>query len=1155
MRLQKIKLAGFKSFVDPTTISLPRGLVGVVGPNGCGKSNIIDAVRWVMGEISAKHLRGDSMADVVFNGSTARKPVGQASVEIVFDNSDGTLGGQYAQYNEISVRRQVTRDGQSSYFLNGSRCRRRDVTGIFMGTGLGSRSYAIIEQGMISRLVEAKPDDLREFLEEAAGISKYKERRRETENRIRHTRENMDRLNDLREELHQRLRHLRHQAATAEKYKVLKQEERLLRAQFLALRWRALDGEARGHDGRMRTQETALEAAVAEQRRVESALTSARAEHTAKSDAFNERYREVLDTGAEIARFEETIQHLRRRQEQLQQNMASEERALAEAREHLDGEQAKAASLGDALHQAEPELAELERTAAGARAELNANEEAMQDWQSEWESVAERIAVPARAAEAEGTRIQSLEERLLTIDERRARLRRELEGIDPDEMARELQAIQVRLEQEEQAQEEQARALEDKQGAMRHLREQAAGAARALDAARERYQEATGRLASLQTLQEAALGKRPGAVMEWLHAQGLAGHPRLAEQLSVEPGWERAVETVLGFHLEAVCVPHLDALADGLPARVADFPGGSVALFDINTARHGAGGGAGALMRLAEKVTAPWALDGLLDGVLAVDTLENALALRRQGFAPGQSAITPGGDWVGRAWIRVSRDSEEGAGLLAREQEIKQLEGRQRQLRDTVAGHESALNDARGQIHRLEEEAAGLQAEFAVAHRRYAAIKSEFAAGQVQVQQLRQRGAQLEMELAELRGQADADNALLGTGRRRLEALRGEMGSVESQRDALVRQRDAYRQRLHTARERWQQERDHAHQVALRAESLRTQLGSLEQSRVRNRELVERLEARCEELRQATEETGAPMAEARSHLEARLSRRGGLEKQLEQARRALEEVESSLRDLEQERHRVEARVDEQRQTLNELRLESQAARVRRDAVAEQLVEAGFALDAMLEGLPEEAEEAQWAEKLAAMERRIARLGPINLAAIDEFEQQSERKEYLDSQHGDLSEALETLLAAIQTIDRETRTRFKDTYERVNAGLATTFPRLFGGGHACLELTGTDLLSTGITVMARPPGKRNSTIHLLSGGREGIDRGGFVVCYFRAQPGTVLPPGRGGCPAGRCQRGTLLHAGQRHGGTTAACARHPQQDHHGNRPATYRCYHE
>jgi chromosome segregation protein len=361
MRLSKLKLAGFKSFVDPTTVPLPSNLIGIVGPNGCGKSNIIDAVRWVMGESSAKHLRGDSMADVIFNGSSARKPVGQATIEMVFDNSDGQLGGQYANYNEISIKRTVTRDGQSVYHLNGTRCRRRDITDIFLGTGLGPRSYAIIEQGTISRIIEAKPEELRMFLEEAAGISKYKERRRETENRMRHTRDNLDRLNDLRDELDKQLARLKRQARTAERYKVLKEEERLVKAQLQGLRWNVLNEQAQAQDARLREEETVLESALARQRAIEADIEKQRALQAEASDRHNSVQSRFYSIGADIARLEQSIQHARERRAQQQQDLAQLEQDGAATREHLDTDQARIRELETQLQALQPDLASAEQ--------------------------------------------------------------------------------------------------------------------------------------------------------------------------------------------------------------------------------------------------------------------------------------------------------------------------------------------------------------------------------------------------------------------------------------------------------------------------------------------------------------------------------------------------------------------------------------------------------------------------------------------------------------------------------------------------------------------------------------------------------------------------------------------------------------------------
>ena len=426
MRLKKIKLAGFKSFVDPTTIELTSNLVGIVGPNGCGKSNTIDAVRWVMGETSAKHLRGDSMDDVIFSGSSSRKPVGQAFIELVFDNSDGTLGGEYAQYGEIAVKRQVSRDGQSQYFLNGARCRRRDITDIFLGTGLGPRSYAIIEQGMISRFIEAKPEELRVYIEEAAGISRYKERRRETENRIRHTRENLDRLNDLREEIEKQLNHLHRQARTAERFKELKGEERRAKAELLALRQQSLTGDVEARERELREQETRLEQIVAEIRNLEAALEKDRELHVEANEAFNAVQGRYYKIGSDISRVEQSIQHNREMRFRQERELGQAEQALAQAREHIAQDEGKLDGLAGQIATLEPERQQAEDGQEQAAAQLAEAEQAMQQWQGEWEDLGRRSAEPSEIAQVERTRMEHLDRQIAQYRQRLEKLEQEL---------------------------------------------------------------------------------------------------------------------------------------------------------------------------------------------------------------------------------------------------------------------------------------------------------------------------------------------------------------------------------------------------------------------------------------------------------------------------------------------------------------------------------------------------------------------------------------------------------------------------------------------------------------------------------------------------------------------------------------------------------
>jgi chromosome segregation protein len=429
MQLKKIRLGGFKSFVDPTTVTFPSQLVGVVGPNGCGKSNIIDAVRWVMGESSAKNLRGDALADVIFNGSSSRKPVGQATIELVFDNSAGRLGGQFAQYAEISIKRQLSRDGQSIYTLNGTRCRRRDITDIFLGTGLGPRSYAIIEQGTVSRLIEAKPDELRVFLEEAAGISKYKERRRETENRIRDTRDNLNRLNDLIAELEKRLQTLQRQARAAERYRELKQEERLLKAQLLALRARGLDDVLAARERAIAAQDNEVEKAIAGLRSIESAIETRRSGQVESNEAFNRIQAEFYDLGSRITRVEQSIQHARERQQKNQADLAELDRAREEANQHLAQDRDQIVALEQVLAEGDPEFQQCEQAEQASASALSEAEQAMTAWQGEWDVSNREAAEHYRATEIERARIQHLEEHLHGLRDRLGRLEAEERGL------------------------------------------------------------------------------------------------------------------------------------------------------------------------------------------------------------------------------------------------------------------------------------------------------------------------------------------------------------------------------------------------------------------------------------------------------------------------------------------------------------------------------------------------------------------------------------------------------------------------------------------------------------------------------------------------------------------------------------------------------
>jgi Chromosome segregation ATPases len=564
MRLHKIKLSGFKSFVDPTTLIIPGNLIGIVGPNGCGKSNIIDAVMWVMGESSAKHLRGDALTDVIFNGSNSRNPVGQASVELIFDNTEKKLGGQYASYDEISIKRYINRDAISVYYLNGVRCRRRDIQAIFLGTGLGPRSYAIIEQGMISRLIEARPEELRIFIEEAAGISKYRERRRETENRIRNTRENITRLNDIREELDTQLKHLQRQANAAERYQSLKKVQRRLEAELHALHWRVLKQQSLHEEEEVRKQETRAESAIAELRRLENGIATAREELTAANENFGAAQSRFYRIGADISQLEQKIQHMNEKIASAGNDLCHAEQEETAAREQLQQDKNKLTVLLASKASLTPRLQGSRLEGDQAYKHLNETEQSIQYWQEEWEAVNTTVADYEHRKEVARIRLEHLELSMEAIEQRQLVLKKELQDTDRDSLNRDMK---VKREKLENAEKELARltvALDAMRQQFQDKRKVAQGQMDKLNEQRLRHQRLSGRYASLEALQQSALGQDQENVVAWLKKAKLTQQPKLAQQIKVEPVWSHAVEIVLGQFLQHVCVNDINTYAKEL---------------------------------------------------------------------------------------------------------------------------------------------------------------------------------------------------------------------------------------------------------------------------------------------------------------------------------------------------------------------------------------------------------------------------------------------------------------------------------------------------------------------------------------------------------------------------------------------------------------
>jgi len=1089
MRLSTIKLSGFKSFVDPTVLHLPTNMTGVVGPNGCGKSNIIDAVRWVMGESSASRLRGDSLTDVIFSGSAARKPVSQASVELIFDNSDHTISGEFAAFNEISVRRLVSRDGQSNYYLNGTKCRRRDITDLFLGTGLGPRSYSIIEQGMISQIIEARPEDLRVYLEEAAGISKYKERRKETETRIRHTRENLDRLNDLREEIGKQLEHLKRQAKQAEQYKALQEERRVKDAEWKALEYRGLDGRLQGLREKLAQEETKLQQLIAEQREAERLLETDRVRREEAAEGLNKAQGEVYQVGSTLARIEQQIQHQRELGDRLKRARDEAHNALQELGQHISGDETRLNVLRESVADAEPQLEQLREDDVFRQDALREAETALADWQQRWETHSRDSAEASRAGDVERTRVDYLDRQSLEADRRREALAGERTGLDLDALASAFEQLQLQHDTQKESLETLTEQVEARKQGAAEVQEQQRATQTELSDVRKRAQEARGRLSSLETLQHAALGQEQGAAMSWLKARGLDNASRVGEKLNVEPGWENAVEGALGQLIEGVLVDAPEALVDAL----GELGDGRIALVSDDRSDV-----AFAPTSLAAKVQGPAAIRRLLARLHVADDLAEARRLQAQ-LPDGDSVITRNGERLGAGWVRVLRSGAAKQGALLRERDIQSLRAEIETLQAREAELEERLAGLRDALLAAEQQREDAQRTLYMAHRGVSELAGQLQSQQGKVDATRTRLERIDGELAQLVETLDTSREQAREARAKLEDAVTRMGDLESARQALESERRQLVEARDQAREAARASRDAAHALALTLESQRTQIVSLSQALDRMGGQRGHLDSRLEELTLQLSEGDSPVQELETQRQAALEHRVTADRQLAEARSLLEGIDNELRQYEQTRQQRDEQAVAQRERISQRKLDQQALALKAEQLSEGVVAGGFVLEDVINTLPEVADVREWEQAVTQIDGRMRRLEPVNLAAIHEYGEASQRSEYLDAQNVDLTTALETLEEAIRKIDRETRGRFKDTFDRVNAGVQQLYPRLFGGGHAYLELTGEDLLDTGVAIMARPPGKRVSNISLLSGGEKAMTAVALVFAIFQLNP--------------------------------------------------------
>ncbi|MFM2476289.1 AAA family ATPase [Celerinatantimonas sp. MCCC 1A17872] len=1059
MRLKSIRLAGFKSFVEPTKIPFPQQLTGVVGPNGCGKSNVIDAVRWVLGESSARNLRGDAMTDVIFNGSTRRAPASKASVELSFDNQSGRLGGEYGAYNEVAVRREVTRDGQNLYFLNGTRCRKKDITDLFLGTGLGPRSYAIIEQGMISRLIESKPQELRVFIDEAAGVSKYKERRRETENRIGHTQENLQRLSDIEAELTQQVDKLRIQAQAALRYRQLRDKQRDYRRQQSLCQLQRLDRSLDEKSHSQQEQNHQLELLQAKLTELDDNELLLNEQNYELEQQSSELRAKQSERSAQLARLEEQLKHQEQGQKERQAQTDDYQRQIQELsekliieREKLPEQQSKIEQLEMELEVSAQQLDQLSEYAQSADESYQRASEQLQQTQRQSQQSAQQMTQRQEQLHGSQRLLEQSQARLAELDEQ---LSQQLDE-EPDLTA--IEACQLSAEENFEQHQAQVASLEQQHNDAVELKAKCAQSVRKLE--QQLFENQTRQSSLTQLVNSMAEhhynAKRP-----------------LREQLTIEPGWERAVEKVLGPWLYAETDP---ALCDDALLAVWSKES-EEALRDDS---------------LFAKVKGAPAV--LLDNVHCAKSLTHAQALRGE-LKSGESVITADGDWYGVNWQNLLQDKSEQS-VLVQQRHLAALAKESVELEQMLANAQQRLEDAGQEADKLQG--------------RLTSQKESLRQSQAQLQQVKQ---QLVLAQQQLKHQQSLKENL--TAQRSKVAEVHEQAQLQCEMQAeqleqLLELNEENQQRLLNAEQASEQARLKKEQFAAQSQQIERRVYQLQlelQKCVSEHQQLNRwLEEREQQLAQWQQQLTKLQERAEQQIDTTQ-----LRAQAEKLRQEQLQAQQAHEQLEHQRARlreqisainIERKSQEQHKSLlqeahQNQQLAHQELLTRRRILLEQLAEDGVELNA--QALDQVDMNIDYASELEKIDKQIKRLGGVNLAAEQEYDEQQQRLSELSAQINDLRQALEMLENAIAKIDRQTRSKFRETFDKVNADLQHLFPQVFGGGTAWLELTEDDLLATGVTIMARPPGKRNSTISLLSGGEKALTALSLVFAIFRLNP--------------------------------------------------------
>ncbi len=1095
MRLKKLLVSGFKSFVDPTDIRVPSHLVGIVGPNGCGKSNVIDAVRWVMGETSARTLRGDNMADVIFNGSAARKPISRASVELIFDNQDGQAPGHYGQFAEISVKRTLTRDDQSRYLINNVKTRRKDVLDLFRGTGLGPRSYSIIEQGMVSRIVEARPEDLRVFVEEAAGTSRYKDRRRETETRIAHTRENLERVADIENELGKQLSRLRKQSAAAERYKVLKSEQREINGQLNVLMLNRLNRQLQEQDRLAAKYENEVQKRLTSQRQTQARLEELRRRQGDAHEEYNRIQQEFYQASAKISNLEQKIEH---RKENVQRQTEEMERLQGLRNDYLQQINSKtqeSKTLFQRLEAMRPDLESFQESLADAENQLADSERRLSGCLAEIEDLNERSREPARQVEIQNSRIEHLRQQQERTEQGKARLNERITQLSEQISSADIDSLRSEAEEKERNHEQAEKQFHQFEMELKQIYARIERKREGWANLRTRLQEVTSRLQSLQEIQVAALGADSEDIDNWLTDSGLGRVPRLASKIKVADGWERAADRVLNDWLSALCTDRISielltsrpdsSLSLVCPDEVNVFPDNSASRIPLEA--------------MSDRIIAGAAeVAGLVAGVYVAETLEQGLDCRSR-LTGRECIVTRQGELIGANWISFASQSQIETGALVREDEITQLLGKKRDMSDRLEVEAEEIDSLNLSRKEKEAELESWRGALNDLRSGLTVVYNQFSREETRYLEAREHLGKLGAELDQLETRITDEDAEIENARALFETAVKETGFFDRERASLIEARNQLNDEVSGKRKVVDEMREQHYNRALIQQKLEADVNTLKDNIQRFQYDLDRIESRLSELIQPDSSSDESVPALEGNLERLLREKLETDKRFSAARERVSDLDHRIEQTNKLHAGQVGQVDEARVDLEQQKLTRREALVRRDAMVETINSQGWNIEECSQRLPEDASVEDWQTRLENIRKKVDRIGPVNLVAIDEFNEQSERMDYLRKQREDLAEALHTLEQVIQKIDRETRSRFRQTFDTINEGFNRFFPKLFGGGNARLFLTSDDLLTTGIGVMASPPGKRNSHIHLLSGGEKALTAVALLFSLFELNP--------------------------------------------------------